>query len=77
MGKFWSSGSSPLAARLAGILIGFLLRCIAAKHETLQPAYTQFRESGYRYVSPLLACESSRNSKENIELNVRDRKGLP
>jgi beta-lactamase class A len=57
----------PLAALLAGILIGFFLRGIAAKHETLRPAYTQFRESGYRYVSPLLACESSRDAKENIE----------
>jgi beta-lactamase class A len=78
-GKILVKRFFPLAALLAGVLIGFFLRTIVAEHETRRPAHTQFREGGFRYVSPLLACESSRDAKENIEfkpLEHRIRKAI-
>lgn len=58
----------PIAFLAAGVLIGFFLRDTLAKHETRQPLYNEFREGGFRYISPLLECESSRDADENIEL---------
>jgi len=58
----------PLAVLLAGVLIGFFLRDTLAKHRTGSPLHTELREAGFRYVSPLLECESSRDADENIEL---------
>ncbi len=59
----------PIAFLAAGILIGFFLRDTLAKHENMRPLHTEFREGGFRYISPLLECESSRDAVENIEFN--------
>jgi beta-lactamase class A len=67
-GKILIKRFFPLMALLAGLLIGFFLRDVLVKQETRQPFHTQFREGGFRYVNPLLGCESSRDAGENIEL---------
>lgn len=67
-GKNLIKRSLPIAFLAAGVLIGFFLRDTLAKRETRHPLHVEFREGGFRYISPLLECESSRDADENIEL---------
>jgi beta-lactamase class A len=58
----------PIVFLVAGVLIGFFLRDMLAKHEARGPLHSEFREGGFRYVNPLLDCESSSDADENLEL---------
>ncbi|HXX58927.1 MAG TPA: serine hydrolase [Thermodesulfovibrionales bacterium] len=64
----------PLAVFLLGGILGFFLRDTLAKHHSESLSHVEVREGGFRYVSPLLECESSRDSDENIELKPLERK---
>jgi beta-lactamase class A len=52
---------------LVGLLAGFVVRGFVPDKKPA-PQYNQLREGGYRYVNPLLACDSSPESEENMEL---------
>jgi len=64
----------PVVFFVAGVLIGFFLRDTLAKHEARVPLHTEFREGGFRYVNPLLDCESSSDADENLELRPLERR---
>jgi beta-lactamase class A len=57
----------PLVLLLVGLLAGFVIRGFVPDKKPA-PQHYQLRENGYKYVNPLLACDSSPESEENIEL---------
>lgn len=54
---------------LIGILIGYILKGILADYEKPAPQHFEIRESGFKFINPLLECDTARNAIENNELN--------
>ena len=64
----------PVIALAIGVVIGFLLRDGLARHGTQQFLHAEFREGGFRYINPLLECDSSREAEENVELKPLEKR---
>ncbi len=53
---------------LVSILTGFFIRDIFSDHARAFPQHREIREGGYKYINPLVACQSSAEAEENSEI---------